>query len=271
MSAAVFPSAWRGGPLLLPAILVLLLALGGCAGVSGQPAWGEDARLLPGWSAVGRAARRAATDPLTWAPILTAGVLTIGDLDEDLSDWAADNTPLFGGNAADISDGLKDASTVVYAVTALIAPSGEHWVVNKLRGLAVGIAAIGATRLLTDAVKSASSRERPNGDDDRSFPSGHASSAAVNTTLAIENLDYVAMPAWARRGSSITLHLLAGATGWARVEGRRHYFSDVLVGFALGHFIGRFMHEAFLESGALVEVGAQPLPGGAVLSFGLSF
>ncbi|MDN5849596.1 MAG: phosphatase PAP2 family protein [Nitrococcus sp.] len=237
----------------------------------GHPAWGEDARLLPGWEAVGRAARRAATNPLTWAPILTAGVLTIGDLDNDLSDWAADNAPLFGEHAASISDGLKDAGTVAYAVTALIAPSGEHWVVNKLGGLAVGVAAISATRLLTDATKQASSRERPNGEDDQSFPSGHASSAAVHTTLAIENLDYVAMPAWARRGSSIALHTLAGATGWARVEAEKHYVSDVLIGFALGHFIGRFMHEAFLESGAIVEVGAQPLPGGAALSVGVSF
>lgn len=198
-------------------------------------------------------------------------MLTIGDLDDDLSEWAADNTPLFGGDAADISDGLKRASTGAYAVTALIAPSGDHWVVNKVRGVAVGIAAIGATRLLTDAVKQASSRERPNEEDEQSFPSGHASSAAVHTTLAIQNLDYVDMPVWARRGTRVTLHALAGATGWARVEGERHHVSDVLVGFALGHFIGRFMHETFLESGVMVEVGAEPMPGGAVLRFGVSF
>lgn len=264
--------AWPGwSTVLRPAILLLLLTVGGCAGVPGHPAWGEGARLAPGWEAVGRAARRAATDPLTWAPILTAGVLTIGDLDDDFSDWAADNKPLFGEDAADVSDALKDASTVAYAVTALIAPSGERWVVNKIRGVAVGVAAIGATRLLTDATKEASSRERPNEEDDQSFPSGHASSAAVHTTLAIENLDYVAMPAWTRRGSRIMLHALAGATGWARVEGERHFVSDVLVGFALGHFIGRFMQEAFLEAGAIVEVGAQPLPGGAELSFGVTF
>ena len=33
---------------------------------------------------------------------------------------------------------------------------------------------------------------------------------------------------------------------WARVEGDRHYPSDVLAGAALGHFLSAFIHDAFL-------------------------
>ena len=32
--------------------------------------------------------------------------------------------------------------------------------------------------------------------------------------------------------------------GWGRVEAGAHYPSDVLVGFALGHFIGVFVNDA---------------------------
>ena len=39
---------------------------------------------------------------------------------------------------------------------------------------------------------------------------------------------------------------MAGLTGWARLEGNRHYPSDVLFGFALGNFIAAFMNDAFV-------------------------
>jgi membrane-associated phospholipid phosphatase len=34
---------------------------------------------------------------------------------------------------------------------------------------------------------------------------------------------------------------------WARVEGEKHYPTDVLVGAALGNFLTRFVHDAFLN------------------------
>ena len=39
---------------------------------------------------------------------------------------------------------------------------------------------------------------------------------------------------------------LAVGTAYARVEAKEHFPSDVLVGAALGHFIGVFANEAFL-------------------------
>ena len=42
----------------------------------------------------------------------------------------------------------------------------------KLKGGAVELGALAATRALTDGLKSVSNRERPDGSDDRSFPSG---------------------------------------------------------------------------------------------------
>jgi membrane-associated phospholipid phosphatase len=41
--------------------------------------------------------------------------------------------------------------------------------------------------------------------------------------------------------------VLAGGVAWARVEGRRHYPSDVLFGAALGHFLTAFIHDAFMN------------------------
>jgi membrane-associated phospholipid phosphatase len=80
------------------------------------------------------------------------------------------------------------------------------------------------------ALKLATQRERPDGSDRRSFPSGHTSGAwTVSTILARRHGMAVGIPAYA----------LASMTAVARMEDRRHYLSDVVAGAAIGLVIGR--------------------------------
>ncbi len=115
----------------------------------------------------------------------------------------------------------------------------------------VGVGALALNRGLTGGggLKSLVSRERPNGRDDRSFPSGHASGASVSTSLAIANLDYLPVSDFMNTGLRMGLYGVAGATALARVEAGEHHLADVLAGYALGHFVAAFMQKAFLESG----------------------
>ena len=39
---------------------------------------------------------------------------------------------------------------------------------------------------------------------------------------------------------------MAAMTAWARIEKNWHYPTDVLVGAALGNFLGGFIHNAFM-------------------------
>jgi hypothetical protein len=39
---------------------------------------------------------------------------------------------------------------------------------------------------------------------------------------------------------------MSAGEGWGRVEAQAHYPSDVLVGYALGHFFSAFINDAFL-------------------------
>ena len=66
-------------------------------------------------------------------------------------------------------------------------------------------------------------------------------------TLANRDLDYIDLPKDFRPVLKIGNTLVASGVAWARVEGRRHYPSDVLVGAALGHFLTAFIHDAFLN------------------------
>jgi len=86
----------------------------------------------------------------TLAPAAAAVFLQINDMDGQISDWASDHTPIFGSeqNANDTSDLLRNLAQADYLITALATPSGKHpvdWTFAKLKGLAVGYAALQST------------------------------------------------------------------------------------------------------------------------------
>jgi hypothetical protein len=223
----------------------------GCGTLANGRGWGQDATLCPGWHRVGKAALNAATDPETWVPAVGAAVFQIGSLDRNLANWASKRTPIFQSqdNADTASEALQATAEAAYAITALATPSGEdsgEWACAKAKGLTVGIAAIALTEGTTDLLKSTIHRKRPNGDDNQSFPSGHASRTTVCNTLAARNLQYLDMPDAARTGLRAGFLALSLTTAWARLEAKQHYPSDVLAGMAFGHFFGAFINDAFI-------------------------
>lgn len=85
--------------------------------------------------------------------------------------------------------------------------------------------ALGATRLVTDGLKDVVGEERPDGSDNRSFPSGHASmSFAAAGTLHKRYGWEIGVPA----------HAVAAFVAVARVKADKHYVHDVVAGAAIG-------------------------------------
>jgi len=198
--------------------------------------------------------------------------------DEEVSEWARDETPVFGStsSAQEWSDGLRNASVAGYAVSVLATPSGPvdgDWLAAKARGAAVGLGAFAVTAGITEGLKAATSRERPNGIDEKSLPSGHAANAAVFNTLTVHNLQSIEMGSRLRTSLEIGAGAVTAGTAWARVESGDHYPSDVLVGMALGNFVGALFAQVFLgrEPDAHLAFGAEPVSGGAMLHWEMRF
>lgn len=235
----------------IAATAMLLIALPGCGTLPNDRSWGEDATWRPGWERVRVAAEGAARDPWVWGPLLGAAAFQIDDWDRRTSDWAREQTPVFGSqqNAENWSDDLRDASAVAHYATLLATPSGPDpgdWIMNKAKGTLVSMAAVSSTVLVTNSLKRAADRERPNGLASESFPSGHTSSSAVHTRLASRNLQSIDMNDGARCALDVGLVALTLGTSWARIEAGWHYPSDTLFGMALGNFLAAFMNDAFL-------------------------
>jgi len=222
--------------------------------------------------------RDAAQSPWVWGPLAAAAVMQVDSWDEDVSEWARDETPVFGStsSAQDWSDGLRNASVAGYAVSVLATPSGAAdagWLAAKARSAAVGLGAFAVTAGVTEGLKVATSRERPNGNDDKSLPSGHAANAAVFNTLTVHNLQAIDMGPQLRTSLEIGAGAVTVGTAWARVESGDHYPSDVLVGMALGHFVGATFAQVFLgrEPDASLAFGAEPVRGGVMLHWEMRF
>ncbi|MEA3225185.1 MAG: phosphatase PAP2 family protein [Planctomycetota bacterium] len=280
MSFVEHKTSWTVAGHLTHVCLILLsaLVLAGCGTLPNGRRWGHDAFSPIDFDRISRAAHDAFFDLNTLIPLTGAAIFAVDDFDERVSDWAVKHTPVFGsgGDARDASDDLVTVLGVEAVITAFATPSGDvsnKWIVSKAKGGVVELAAVGATNGMTSLLKSATDRTRPDKSSNRSFPSAHTSSAFSFAALANRNLDSIHMPRTLKPAIKAGNLLLASCVGWARVEGQKHYPSDVLAGAALGHFLTAFIHDAFLnlpENGD-VDFGVFPVEGGAGVSLSFRF
>lgn len=258
-------------------LLTVAIVLHGCATL-GQRVWGAHVTFTPGAQRMRDAAVLAVKSPRVWVPLAGAAVFQINGWDRKVSNWARENTPVFGSqqNADDWSDRLCTASSVAYFGTVLATPGPDElddWLRDKGHGLTVGLGAIAVTDLATSALKDTTKRTRPNGEGTQSFPSGHTSHSAVMTGLASDNLAYIDMPDSARRGLIVGLDALTVGTAWARVEAGAHFPADTLAGMALGRAVSTFFDAAFLEGPDARRVAWSVIPtrGGVELQWEMAF
>lgn len=248
-------------------IILPLQLIVGCGAMRNGRGWGQDATLLPGAQRIGQAAMKAVSDPKTWAPAAGAAFLGLSSLDQEISQWASNHTPVFGSRegAVEWSGRLRRGSKIAWVSTTLITPSGNNLqeiAFAKCKGIAIEALAISAAKNVTGALKKTTRRQRPNDFDDESFPSADASDAFVYSFLAVKNLD--ATPVHRRFKIMLDAGLLtmASATAWARVEAQAHYPSDVLFSMALANFMAVFFTEAFMGIDSEAPVNFRLIPGG---------
>jgi len=86
------------------------------------------------------------------------------------------------------------------------------------------------TGAYTGLLKYTVQRQRPDGSDSLSFPSGHASTAFSLASVANHHYGWKV---------GVPMYALAAGIGLSRVEQDRHHLSDVIAGATLGIIVGR--------------------------------
>jgi hypothetical protein len=251
----------HGAILSLPALFVLLVLPCGCASAPVKSDSGTEARFWPTGARWRQASVDALRDPVTWGS--AAGAVVVAPWDRKISDWAVENTPVFGSidHAKQWSDDLRAYSNFAMLGTALAVPGQGHPWRSRIKRLLVEEAGVIAASSVTNLLKHAVTRERPDQSGEDSFPSGHSTRAFAYAGMSTRNLDALDMPGGARISLKVLFEGMAAGTAWARVEGQKHYPSDVLAGAAVGNFTALFIHDAFLGKveGAPLSVQIDPL------------
>ncbi len=113
--------------------------------------------------------------------------------------------------------------------------------------------------VVSTAMKFGVRRERPDGSDRRSFPSGHTSGSFATATILRRELGWkMGAPAFA----------FAGLVGASRLSENRHHLSDVVLGAALGIAAG--LSVGIEDEASPVQVRPQIVQGGVGLQLFIS-
>ena len=108
------------------------------------------------------------------------------------------------------------------------------------------------SEILVEPLKFAVHRERPDGSDHQSFPSGHASVTFATATVIERHLG------WRK---AIVGYAIASYVAMSRIHDDRHYLSDVVFGAAVGTIAGRTVVHHASDYWAFAPVA---VPGGGV-------
>lgn len=125
---------------------------------------------------------------------------------------------------------------------------------NDLPGTRQLVLSTGATLVAVELLKTTVDATRPDGSDNKSFPSGHT--AVAFSAASFMDRRYGAQ--WREQHGAWAVPALYGVaalTGLARVEANRHRWGDVLAGAAIGWSSARFLSEP-LQGGQLSVVPA---------------
>lgn len=134
------------------------------------------------------------------------------------------------------------AAVAVFATGRFLhAEKASHFGMDLLRAQIV-------TSALTTGLKYAVQRERPDGSNPHSFPSGHASLTFATATVIERHLGW--------RASALG-YTVASYVAASRLHDNRHYLSDVVFGAAVGAIGGRTVTQHGRHTWAFVPMPVQ--------------
>lgn len=125
-------------------------------------------------------------------------------------------------------------------------PKVAHFGMDLLRAQAL-------TEILVLPIKFATRRERPDGSNHQSFPSGHAAVTFAAATVIERHLGWK---------NTVLGYAIASYVAVSRLHDNRHYLSDVVFGAAVGAIAGRTVTEHGRETWAFTPA---TVPGGVAL------
>lgn len=116
------------------------------------------------------------------------------------------------------------------------------------------IEALAISEMMTQTLKFSTNRERPDGSNHRSFPSGHAADTFAFATALERHLGWK---------GAVPAYIFSSYVAISRLPANRHWLSDAVFGSAVGIIAGRTV----TRHGREFPITVAPVPGGAVIAY----
>lgn len=195
------------------------------------------------------------------APLALIGIGLTGlafTVDHRVRDYFLEKNPM--EHPANIGDKIG-TGYFPFGVGMALLGAGEWLDDKKMADTGVvTLEALLATGIATESLKFATNRKRPNGGNNMSFPSGHASSTASLAASFSEMYD------WDLR-IAVPLYMVTAFVGASRIQADEHHLSDVIAGITLGTLVGssfaKYQKEKYHEKGSSRNISIVPVLDGS--------
>lgn len=127
---------------------------------------------------------------------------------------------------------IGDGLAVIIPATAY----GSTFYMDDFDGQIQFYKSIATSTVTTFALKYTVKRERPDGSNDRSFPSAHTMYAFQGATFIHQRYGF---------SYAVAAYLGAAFVGYSRIEADKHYIGDVVAGAAIGSFSSWFFTDRY--------------------------
>lgn len=259
--------------------LITLLLLTSCSLFKKKGEWGKNAWYPVKGERIKNAFVKNITSAHVYAPIAGATVIKVMAWDNKISKWENKDRSIFNEQteADNWSDNFNEIQKYEMYLSILLTPSNNedgtagNYLLNKAKGgLLVSVASTGS-RSSQHWLRAQTERRRPNNKDNNSLPSGHATEAASRRVLIDRMIATTDYHPNVKTGVSALNTGMSMAVMWARVEGKRHYPTDVLLGYSLGSFVSGFIYDALINLDPDTSVGVFPASGGGGANVTVNF
>ena len=197
----------------------------------------------------------SSTNTLTWLAIGTVASTSVHPMDRTVTRGMSSAPAMEQLRAGNIIGGKEFQFGASIATLAIGKMTGSPRV-SDVAGKVLRAQIVAQT--VTGVIKQTAQRNRPDGSDMRSFPSGHTSVSFASATVLQRELGWkVGVPAYA----------VASYVAMARIEKQKHFLSDVAFGAAVGILAGRTVTIGSGEK--RFAVSPMVAPGGGGISFSL--
>jgi hypothetical protein len=239
-----------------PLILILFFIFcTSCSHFKKKGSWGNRAYQSFSWQHVKQSFVKNVKSPHVWAPAAGAIIVRSTGWDRSIGEFFQNKNVFYDKKkeANTYSDTLNTILEVEMWTSGIFTNSWEEdgdwgkFAFHKAKGASVMYLTKSLSNSSTKQLKYATKRERPDGSDKMSFPSGHATATGTYRMIISRNLKSTDIDPKVKRYINGANGIVSAASVWSRIEGGSHFPSDALAGYAIGSFVSGFVYDILMN------------------------